>query len=199
MHELKKIYNKKKNIIKQRLKDFDKDWSDEELFYELCFCIMAVQTKGRKSDLVVQELKKKDFYNKKLKLEPILKKHVRFHNTKSKNLEYAKTILNEVLSIRKKEKCLAREGLISLVRGFGYKEASHFLRNTGTNGLAILDRHILKNLKRYNVINELPKSLTKKQYLFIEEKFKDFSNEINIPFDHLDLLFWSMETGEVFK
>jgi len=80
------------------------------------------------------------------------------------------------------------------------KEATHFLRNIGLGkDLAILDRHILKNLNYYGVINELPKTLTKKKYLEIEDKMKKFSEEIKIPIDELDLLFWSEETGKIFK
>jgi N-glycosylase/DNA lyase len=82
----------------------------------------------------------------------------------------------------------------------GYKEASHFLRNIGfADDLAILDRHILKNLKIFGIIEEIPKSLSKKKYLEIEEKMRNLANEVNIPLSHLDLLFWSKETGEIFK
>jgi N-glycosylase/DNA lyase len=82
----------------------------------------------------------------------------------------------------------------------GYKEASHFLRNIGfADDLAILDRHILKNLKIFGIIEEIPKSLSKKKYLEIEEKMRNLANEVNIPVSHLDLLFWSKETGEIFK
>ena len=59
--------------------------------------------------------------------------------------------------------------------------------------------HILKNLKAYGVIKEIPKSLTKKEYLGIENKLRDFCKKINIPMDELDLLLWSKETGFVFK
>ena len=81
----------------------------------------------------------------------------------------------------------------------GWKEASHFLRNIGNRDLAILDRHILKNLVRTGALERLPKSLTPKTYLAIEEKFAAFSKRVNIPMDELDLLFWSMETGEILK
>jgi N-glycosylase/DNA lyase len=65
--------------------------------------------------------------------------------------------------------------------------------------IAILDRHILKNLIKYGVIDEVPKSLTEKKYTEIEGKMRAFSKEIGIPFSHLDLLWWSEETGEIFK
>ena len=52
---------------------------------------------------------------------------------------------------------------------------------------------------KHGAIESLPKSLTPKKYLEIEEKMKEFADRINIPFPELDLLFWSEETGEVFK
>ena len=106
--------------------------------------------------------------------------------------------INEKLNSIKDSNKL-REFLVQNVKGFGLKESSHYLRNIGYRDLAILDRHILKNLHKYNVINEIPSNLTPKTYLEIEDKFKEFSSKLNIPLDELDLLFWSMETGEVFK
>ncbi|PIW67114.1 MAG: DNA lyase, partial [Candidatus Omnitrophica bacterium CG12_big_fil_rev_8_21_14_0_65_42_8] len=44
-----------------------------------------------------------------------------------------------------------------------------------------------------------PKSLAKKEYLDIENKLRDFCKKINISMDELDLLFWSKETGIIFK
>ena len=63
----------------------------------------------------------------------------------------------------------------------GYKEASHFLRNIGLGyDIAILDRHILKNLKLFNVIDEIPSSISKKKYFEIEEKMRNFSKKIKL-------------------
>jgi len=60
----------------------------------------------------------------------------------------------------------AREWFVKNVKGLGYKEASHFLRNIGFGEeITILDRHILKNLKKAGVIKEIPKTITKKAYL----------------------------------
>src|SRR5438034_9606199 len=81
-----------------------------------------------------------------------------------------------------------REWLVENVKGLGYKEASHFLRNIGLGeGFAILDRHILRNLDRLGVITEIPVSITKKRYLEIEEKLRRFATEIGIPLADLDL------------
>jgi N-glycosylase/DNA lyase len=85
------------------------------------------------------------------------------------------------------------------VKGLGYKESSHFLRNIGYRNLAILDRHILKNLEKFGAIRTIPKSLTRKQYLKLEKQFHRFADAVGIPLDELDLLFWSLETGEILK
>jgi N-glycosylase/DNA lyase len=94
----------------------------------------------------------------------------------------------------------AREWLVANVKGIGYKEAGHFLRNIGfKQDLAILDRHILKNLKKLGVIDTVPESLTKRQYLATEVKMKEFSEAVRIPMSHLDFVLWYKETGEILK
>ena len=93
-----------------------------------------------------------------------------------------------------------RRWIVEEVKGIGYKEASHFLRNIskGTN-LAILDRHILKNLKRLGVPDSLPASMSEKKYLEIEERMRKFSQKSGIQMGHLDFVLWYYETGNVFK
>jgi N-glycosylase/DNA lyase len=86
-----------------------------------------------------------------------------------------------------------------MIPGLGLKESSHFLRNIGIRGLVILDRHILKHLKALKIIGRIPASLTPKRYYAIEKKWLKYSKEVGIPMDELDLLFWSMETGEIRK
>ena len=94
----------------------------------------------------------------------------------------------------------AREWLVRNVKGIGYKEAGHFLRNVGfEQDLAILDRHILKNLKKLGVIDSVPESPAKRQYLTIEVKMKEFSEAVHIPMSHLDFVLWYKETGEILK
>lgn len=192
-------YKKKSSIINSRLNDFKN--AKEDWFYEMCFCILTPQSTARGADKAVQTLKKLDFKNKEINPTQHLIGKVRFQNNKGKYLVEAKNKYNEIESKLKnsKDSFELREWLVKNVKGYGYKESAHFLRNIGYRDLAILDRHILKNLVKLNVIKEVPKSLTPKNYFEIEEKFKKFSNEIKIPMDELDLLFWSMETGEVFK
>jgi thermostable 8-oxoguanine DNA glycosylase len=40
---------------------------------------------------------------------------------------------------------------------------------------------------------------TRSRYLTIEEKLKNLSNRLEIDFDELDLVLWSLKTGEILK
>jgi len=94
----------------------------------------------------------------------------------------------------------AREWLVQNVKGIGYKEASHFLRNIGfEQNLAILDRHIVRNLQFVGVIKKIPGSLSRGRYFDIEKKMMEFSKAVQIPMSYLDLVMWYNETGEIFK
>ena len=46
---------------------------------------------------------------------------------------------------------------------------------------------------------EIQKTLTRRRYLEIEEKMRNFAERMKIPLEELDLLFWSFETGRVLK
>jgi N-glycosylase/DNA lyase len=85
------------------------------------------------------------------------------------------------------------------IKGLGYKEASHFLRNIGFSGHAILDKHVLRCLAEVGVVDSAKPPTTRDRYLQLEEKLKRFAREVKIDFDELDLVLWSMKTGEVLK
>ncbi|AJF62849.1 MAG: N-glycosylase/DNA lyase [archaeon GW2011_AR20] len=193
-------YNKREDIIKKRLEDFSKV-PKEDYFYEACFCILTPQSSAKSCWKAILLLKENDFENKNINPVEYLSDRIRFHINKSKYLLEFKQkwpLVKEKLEEIKDSREL-REYLIKNVKGYGYKEASHFLRNIGHRNVAILDRHILKNLNKLNVIDEIPNTLTPKKYFEIENKFIEFSNKVDISMDELDLLFWSQETGEVFK
>lgn len=202
---LKQHYKRRKHEIKKRLAEFSNACGDD-IFYELCFCTLTPQSNAIKCDECVKILKNKNFINNYICLEPILKAKTRFYKNKSSYLIYNKKnyslikslVFNKIKNNLIKNKKL-RAGIIKISKGLGYKEASHFLRNIGYRNLAILDRHILKNLAEFKVINVMPKTLSPKKYLEIERDFIDFSKKVGIPVDELDLLFWSMETGRIFK
>ena len=93
----------------------------------------------------------------------------------------------------------AREWVAVNIKGLGYKEASHFLRNVGYFDLAILDRHILAVMKDYGLIDSIPSSLSRKKYLEIEKKFFELSELTSIKPGILDFYLWYMRTGKVLK
>ncbi|MFA5388184.1 MAG: N-glycosylase/DNA lyase [Candidatus Omnitrophota bacterium] len=209
MKKLLKEYRRRKKEIKKRLNDFKDSYKkgDRHVFSELCFCILTPQAEAIECDKAIKELKKKGllFSGSPKAISPYLKA-ARFLNKKAEFIVNARGLFkkNGHFAIRgcidEKDILKTREWLVENVKGIGYKEASHFLRNIGFGeDLAILDVHILKNLKDYGVIERIPKSLTKKEYLRVEDRVRDFCRNIRIPMDELDLLFWSRETGFVFK
>jgi N-glycosylase/DNA lyase len=85
------------------------------------------------------------------------------------------------------------------IKGLGYKESSHFLRNIGFPGYAILDKHIVASLREMGIIPKRLKPSSRAGYLEIEKRLARFAGEIGIDMDHLDLLLWSRKTGEILK
>jgi len=104
--------------------------------------------------------------------------------------------LNELSDPFDRRDWLAREPQI---KGLGYKEASHFLRNVGFKGYGILDKHIVRSLSELGVIDSPKPPAGRDRYLAIEARMREFAQEVQIDFDELDLVLWSMKTGEILK
>jgi N-glycosylase/DNA lyase len=85
------------------------------------------------------------------------------------------------------------------IKGLGYKEASHFLRNIGFLGYAILDKHVLKCLAELKIIDSPKPPNTRSKYLTVEGKLRDLTEKTKIDFDEMDLVLWSMKTGQILK
>src|SRR5215813_13631420 len=71
------------------------------------------------------------------------------------------------------------------IKGLGYKEASHFLRNVGYRGYAILDKHVLRCLAELKIIDEPKPPNTRARYLTVEGKLRELTNAVKIDFDEL--------------
>jgi len=207
MEEIKRIYFSVQEKIRSRLNEFDRlreKGSDEDIFAELVFCLLTPQSKAQSCWKTVETLLNKNLLLKGNK-DQISKElnRVRFRYKKAEYIIEARKLFSAGIKSKINEfndVYNARDWLVQNVKGMGYKEASHFLRNIGFGEeLAILDRHILKNLKSLGVIEEIPHSLPKKKYFEIEKKMKKFSEKVKIPMSHLDLVLWYKETGEVFK
>lgn len=208
MNETLTAYHKIKSQIDARLKEFEDVWSkgsNSDILTELIFCLCTPQSDAHKCWSAAQELKNNIENN--LQIGQILRKHgVRFHNTKALRIERAhfnwqnstKTVIESIKALSG-DAITFRDIIAQSVNGFGLKEASHFLRNIGiSNDICILDRHILRNLVRLSVIDEIPK-LNKKKYHEIEQKMIAYAHKIKVPVAALDLVFWWNSKGEIFK
>ncbi len=210
--EIEKIYFEKKEDIEKRLKEFKEVWEkgdNKDIHVELSFCILTPQSKAINAWKAITTLRDNGllFSGSADEIVEYLN-IVRFKNNKARYLvELREKMKNEKGEfITKnffsdfKDVTLAREWIVKNIKGMAFKEASHFLRNVGFGKeIAILDRHILKNLVKLEVIDEVPKSITPKLYLEIEKKMKDYCKFVNISMDSLDLLLWYLEAGEIFK
>ncbi len=210
LYEIKRLYEDRKDEIVKRIEEFKDILKKDEkrVFLELIFCLLTPQSKAKRcweaSNRVVAEDPNLEADPKSISTKL---RGIRFREKKAKYIKEAKeTFIKDGEFCIKKRMCSfrdskeAREWLVQNIKGMGYKEASHFLRNIGMGeNLAILDRHILKNLKKIGLIKEIPKNLSKNRYFEIEKIFEIFAKEIEIPMDHLDLVLWCKETGEVFK
>ena len=132
----------------------------------------------------------------------------RFPNARPAYVVITRDYLRESFSMRLRERLVSFQDPIERrdwlakdprVKGLGYKEASHFLRNVGFKGYAILDKHIVRCLYELGVIDSPKPPTTRGRYLQTESEMRRFANESSINFDELDLLLWSMKTGEILK
>jgi N-glycosylase/DNA lyase len=200
--QIKKVENSETaKIIDQRLKEFEEmnKKGNEDWFSELCFCILTANSKAKNAINIQKELGKQGFIcnSQKNICDCIKRNKHRFHNNKSKFIVLARQQKN-IKDIIKKE-LEPREWLVKNIKGLGFKESSHFLRNVGYKDYAIVDRHIMNILKDNNLLKEKPKSLNKRVYLEIENTLKNLGDKINMDQARLDLYLWYIKTGEILK
>ena len=211
LSEIREIYVEIKEIIQKRLGEFEliwKDATDELLFEELVFCLLTPQSSAKNGMAAVDLLKEHNllFSGEFEDIREYLN-IVRFRNNKANYILEARDMFYgaEKKSIRK---ILVDQGsifnkrtwIVENIKGIGYKEASHFLRNIGLGSdLAILDRHILRNMKYLGIIDDIPKSITPKIYIKMEKKLSAFAIKQKIPMNHIDLLFWYREAESILK
>jgi len=189
LQALHEHYAKHRAAISQRLQEFKGVQGEKELFQELCFCILAANTSSRMASKVMSGVGDVIFTGSEEEIrEKLHLLHCRFYNKRAEYIFLARDV-----PIR-----FDRDYLAEHIKGFGYKESSHFLRNVGQSGHAILDKHVLHALVEFCVIRRIP-TMHKKNYLAIEKKMKLWSNKIGIPMDELDFVLWSRKTGEILK
>ena len=209
-NKILEVYSSMKKDAEEAIKGYKKAWkgTEREVFAEMAFCILTPQSKARNAWQAITNLVENDLLYTGTSEEMVEYLNiVRFKNNKSRYLVglrelmtvdgklQPKAILSNLGDVFEK-----RDWILKNIKGMGLKEANHVLRNLGFGeNIAILDRHILRNLAELNVINEVPKSITEKKYYEIEEKMREYSKFSGIEMDRLDLVLWYKEAGEVFK
>ncbi|VVB68505.1 N-glycosylase/DNA lyase [Candidatus Norongarragalina meridionalis] len=171
----------------------NRDW-----FSELCFCILTANYTAE-GGMCIQKAADFSALDER-RIRALLKRcgH-RFPNVRAKYICEAKKHENALAALKKmRNDAERREWLVKNVKGLGYKEASHFLRNVGFFDVAIIDRHILNVLAEYGII-EKPKTLTPKKYLEIEGRLRKIARRLHMPLGELDFYLWWMKTGKILK
>lgn len=197
--------------IRQRLAEFETVWkaeSDALVWQELVFCIFTANASARMGLRSVEAVKNFLISGTQTDLARILNGVHRFPNARAAYITATREFLQTDCDFRLREKLLSfsdslerRDWLAQTkqIKGLGYKEASHFLRNVGFRGYAILDKHILNCLAELGIIDEPKPPANRRQYLATEAILKRFADQIEIDFDELDLVLWSIKTGEILK
>lgn len=199
--ELSSLYGEIKDEIDGRLDEFrgiHLREDDEEIFRELCFCVLSSGVGPKMAERSIAALGDKLLSGSESELKNLLAGIHKYPDKASYlhgNREYLKESLNLRLIAKLKsiEDSEERRDFIAdnkNVRGMGYVQASHFLRNVGFCGYAILDRNVLSSLYELGVTKDVKPPASKKRYIEKESRFREFSNEIQISIDKLDLLLW---------
>lgn len=180
--------------------------SDEDIFYQLVFCLLVPAGNAKRTDIAVKILKDLNYYTNEindLSLYNFIKEYVRFPKQKTRRLHSFKRSVKPIIKFIKKnlqdgrDSSRLRDGLVSRINGLGYKAASHFLRNVGIRDLAIIDTHVLKYRKYFMPENMRDyKPTSPNRYWIIEEYFNQWAeNEFNLAPAELDWFLWTFESG----
>ena len=201
---IKKLRNTKvRDLVKTRIEEFKENGekSSKEIFKELCFCILTANFNAERCIKIFEELNDEFLSLSECELaEKLRMLGHRYPRTRAKYIvearRYAGSLKNVIENFKDENEL--REWLVKNIRGVGYKEASHFLRNVGFINLAIIDYHIINILARHKLI-EKPKTITRNRYFEIENLLRKIAEKLGLTLAELDLYLWYLETGKVLK
>ncbi len=183
-----------RETIDQKMKEFEKV---ENVFSELCFCLMTANFSANGGIRIQNAIGSGFSTLSEQDLAIQLKKYGhRFPNARASYIFEARKV--DLSKLKKLTGAEQRDWLIKNVKGLGMKEASHFLRNIGYNDFAIIDFHIVDLLVKHKLI-EQPKTLSKKNYLEIEEVLRKLAYKSGLSLGKLDMYLWYIETGKILK
>jgi N-glycosylase/DNA lyase len=209
--KIREVHRERSGEIKQRLREFEnirKRGLDAEIWEEMVFCFFTGGCSARMGlrsvDAVRPHLAEGDWETLRNALSGV---H-RYPNARSRYVVESRDFLEKSIGFRIKAKLESfdchlerRDWLVKEkgIKGLGYKEASHFLRNIGYKGYAILDKHVLRCLAELKIIDDPKPPNTRSRYLSVEQRLSSLTEAIGIDFDEMDLVLWSMKTGEILK
>lgn len=211
IENIRAAHQARRREIRARLAQFRDIWnkkSDALLWEELVYCIFTAGASARMGLNSVEAVRPLLQRGSHAELAAALTHRHRYPVARSGYIVVTREYLQEDCGMRLRARLkgfsdpLARRDWLARerrIKGLGYKEASHFLRNIGFSGYAILDKHILRSLSELGIIESPQPPSTRARYLATEERLKDFARDLRIDFDELDLVLWSMKTGEVLK
>jgi len=211
LEDIRKTHKEKGEQIRQRLGEFESVWmngTDARLWEEMVYCFFTGGCSARMGLRSVSAVRDLLENGEQPELAKALTGVHRYPNARSRYIVASREFLREHCGMKLRNKLESfdcrfdrRDWLVKEkgIKGLGYKEASHFLRNIGFGGYAILDKHVLRCLHELKIIGDPKPPNTRSKYLTVEEKLKQLAEDARIDFDELDLVLWSMKTGEILK
>jgi N-glycosylase/DNA lyase len=211
LEKIRAAHIERRREIRARLAEFEevrRTATDERLWEELVFCIFTAGASARMGLGSIEAVRHLLACGTHEELAAALQSRHRYPNSRSGYIVVTRSYLESDCRMRLRERLenfedpterrdwLARTREI---KGLGYKESSHFLRNVGYRGYAILDKHILRCLAEVGVLDSPQPPSTRARYLSTENRLRRFADDLGVDFDELDLVLWSMKTGEILK
>lgn len=197
------------DAIRTRLAEFEAVWrsGDEAVFKELCFCILAANSSAEMGLRTLTAIEDLVWEGSVEEMRARISRGFRYWRIRPAYIASTREHLRAACGLRLRDWLGAmpddrRRDLLAAdrgVKGVGFKEASHFLRNVGFKGHAILDKHVLACLRELGVIGRTLKAGNPRRYRLIESRMRRFADDIGIPMDELDLLLWRHKTGKILK
>lgn len=192
----------KENEVKAKLAEFSKNakLDADGKFVELCFCILVANSNLEKTKAVWEKIGDGFLYLDEKELSKKLKAHgYRFYNVRAKFIVEARDKKDEMeknLETMKGQEL--RQWLYDSIKGLGWKESSHFLRNMGFRNFGILDTHVVGAMHKYGIIESAPKTLSsKKTYFSLEEKLCTISKTLRMSMAELDMYMFYIDAGKI--
>jgi N-glycosylase/DNA lyase len=211
IENIKRAHQDRRTEIRRRLSEFEaigSSGTDLNLWEEMVFCFFTGGCSARMGINALEAVRPILMTGDQTELSTALSGVHRYPNARARYIIASREFLRKHCGLKLRNKLHSfecslerRDWLVREkgIKGLGYKEASHYLRNIGFKGYAILDKHVLNCLAELKIINDPKPPNTRSRYLMVEEKLKQLTEMTQIDFDELDLVLWSMKTGVILK